>query len=139
MDDLNLTLPVDDTDLDPVDVILRFVQRIESMRIERNPWPLDRERLLITIILALLSDPHHLVGKRITRPLLQCYLDRGGRLNKPGVLARAMRDPDQFEHTIRYLHDYGMGVRNISEAMGVSMNTVRRFIHQPVKSNEGEE
>lgn len=128
MDEVEVTPPFDDTDLDPVDVVLHFAHRIEAMRSSRNPIQMDRDRLLVTIILALLSDPHHHVGKQITKPILQCYLDRGGRLNKPGVLARAMRDPDQFRHTIQYLYDSGMKIRNIAEALGVHYNTVIRHL-----------
>ncbi len=130
MDELDSTLPLDDTDLDPVDVILHFAQRLESLRATRNPLQIDRDRLLVTIILALLSDPHHHVGKRITKPILQCYLERGGRLYRKGTLAKAMRDPDQFQHTVRYLRDYGMKIRQIAEALGVTIHTVERVLSE---------
>jgi len=112
---------------DPIDVLVRFIERILQCRASKSyPITQERERLIVTLLLSILADPHHHLNEVITRPLLNVYRERGGRIYQKGFLARALCHPDQFEHTIQYLYDYGMSMAEIARALGVHRITVAR-------------
>jgi hypothetical protein len=118
--------PSDDPD-DPVNVILAFVEHLASAS-RSTKVPVDRERMIITLILALLTDPHHHVGKVITRDLFKTWIERGGKVPIQGYLSRALRETDEFEFAVQYLYDYGMPMRDIAMALGCTEQTIRNVI-----------
>lgn len=121
--------PIEFTDdPDPVDVLLRFAQRMMQRPSRKFPITQDRDRLFVTILLAILADPHHHLNDVITRPLLKVYLERGGKVYRRGVLSRFMREPDQFDHTVQYLYDYGLPIVEIARAMGTVSKTIRKHL-----------
>ena len=130
MDEPDFTLSLDDTDPDPVDVVLHFAHRLEAMRSASHPLKIERDRLFVTLILALLSDPHHPVGQRITRPLFRTYIERGGKVPRQGRLSLSLLDDDQFTHTVGYLFDSGMKPAEIARALGVRYQTVTRYLQR---------
>lgn len=119
----------DSYSLSPVDTILAFTHSIEAMRKANDPLCInDRDRWLVTAILTLLSDPHHHVGKTITRDLFKLWIERGGRVPKKGHLARSLRETDQFEFAAQYLYDYGMPITEIAIVLGVCRLTAYQMI-----------
>ncbi len=114
--------PAEDPE-DPVEVILAFVRHL-AQKPTVTKRPLDRDRLIITLVLALLSDPHHHVGKKITRDLFKTWIERGGRVPQRGLIARAIREDDEFDFAVQYLYDYGMPIKDIAMALGCSEPTV---------------
>ena len=104
--------------IDPVDVMVRFIQRLTQHPTKHFPITKDRDRLIVTLLLAIIADPNHHMNEGITRPLLKVYLERGGRVYRRGLLSYAMRDIDQFDHTVQYLYDYGLPVFEIARALG---------------------
>ena len=115
--------PSDDPD-DPVNVILAFVQHL-AQKPSVTKAPLDRDRLMITLVLALLSDPHHHVGKKITRDLFKVWIERGGRVPQRGIISRSLREADEFDFAVQYLYDYGMPIKDIAMALGCSEPTIK--------------
>lgn len=110
---------------DPIDVLVRFIERILQCRASKSyPLTQERERLIVTLLLSILADPHHHLNEVITRPLLKVYFERGGRTYKCGQLSRALREKDQFDFTIQYLYDYGMSMTEIAMALGVHKATI---------------
>ena len=121
-------------DIDPVDLVVRFIQRITQIPASKKfPVTKDRDRLIVTILLALLADPHHHLNKFIAKPLIKIYLERGGRIHQRGILSRAMRERDQFDHTVQYLYDYGLSIPEIARTLGTHPVTIRRnlkYLHE---------
>lgn len=115
-------------DPDPVDVLLRFAQRLLQRPSKKFPITPDRDRLLVTILLAIIADPHHHLNDVITRPILKIYLDRGGRVYRKGILAHGLRETDQFDHTVQYLYDYGLPIVEIARALGTVPKTIRKHL-----------
>lgn len=113
--------------IDPIDILVRFIQRITQLPSSSKKFPItkDRDRLIITLLLAILADPHHHINKFITKPLIKIYLERGGRIQRRGVLSHAMRDRDQFDHTVQYLYDYGLSIPDIARTLGTHPQTIR--------------
>ncbi len=121
--------PADFESNDPVDIILTFARYLEGMRMKKSPMVVnDRDRWFITIILSLLADPNHHVGKLITRDIVKVWIERGGQIPKPGPIARFMREADQFEFAAQYLYDYGMPTSEIGIVLGASYDTVWRAL-----------
>ena len=128
--------PADFESTDPVDIILVFLKHIEGHRMRKSPMVInDRDRLLVTMILSLLADPSHHVGKLITRDIIKVWIDRGGHIPRPGQLARSMREPDNFEFAAQYLYDYGMPITEIAIVLGVHRDTVTRTLKY-IKEND---
>lgn len=114
---------------DPVDILLTFAKYIEGQRMKKSPVPInDRERWFVTLILSVLADPNHHVGKLIMRNLIKVWIERGGIIPKRGPLAKFMRETDQFEFAVQYLYDYGMTMTEIGRVMGVNYMTVGRHL-----------
>lgn len=128
-------IPSDDPN-DPVNVIYAFIEHLMGMKGRGGKIPVDREKLIITTILALLSDPHHHVGKLITRDLFRTWIERGGRVPIIGMLAREMREPDQFQFAVQYLYDYGMPIREIANVLGCHEMTVRTNLKYLKEAND---
>jgi hypothetical protein len=118
----------EDDPTDPVNVILAFVEHLISTGGSRRKLPLDRDRLLVTLILALLTDPHHHVGKVITRDLFKTWIERGGKVPIQGYLSRSLRETDEFEFAVQYLYDYGMKLSDIAMALGCTEQTIRNVL-----------
>lgn len=115
--------------IDPIDILVRFIQRITQLPSStRFPVTKDRDRLIVTLLLAILSDPNHHINKFITKPLLKVYLERGGRIPQQGILSRSMRDRDQFDHTVQYLYDYGLSIPDIARTLGTHPNTIHKHL-----------
>ena len=57
---------------DPVEMVMRAIEHYDGLRSRLDPLKdiMDRERLLMAIILGMLSDPNHPVGKYLGRELL---------------------------------------------------------------------
>lgn len=134
---------IDEEENDLVKIILAFTQHIEGQRgiktgIKKvcpackcsfNPLEsASRDEFLATIILSLVADPNHHVGKTVGRQLFKTWIDRGGRVPKHGALSREMREKAQFEFAVQYLYDYGMPVKEIANALSCSELTVRNHI-----------
>ena len=114
---------------DPVNIILTFASHLEGMRMKKSPMVInDRDRWFITLILSLLADPNHHVGKLIMRDIVKVWIDRGGILPKRGPIAKFMRESDQFEFASQYLYDYGMPITEIGIVLGVHRMTVARCL-----------
>jgi hypothetical protein len=114
---------------DPVEIILAFANQIEGARLKRDPLSIpDRDRWFITLILALVSDPNHHVGRVIGRHLFKTWIDRGGKVPKQGTIARTLKEQDQFEFAAQYLYDSGMKVKDIAMALGSCELTIRHYL-----------
>jgi len=114
---------------DPVEIILAFASQIEGARLKRDPLSIpDRDRWLITLILALISDPHHHVGRVIGRHAFKTWIDRGGKVPRQGTIARCLKEQDQFEFAAQYLYDSGMKVKDIAMALGSCELTIRHVL-----------
>lgn len=115
--------------IDPIDVLMRFIQRIMQLPSSKKyPITKDHDRLIITILLAIIADPNHHLNEIITKPLLKVYLERGGRVYRRGLLSYSMRDIDQFDHTVQYLYDYGLPIGDIARALGTLPKTIRNHL-----------
>ena len=114
---------------DPVEMILAFARHIEGSRLKRDPLSIpDRDRWLIALILALISDPYHHVGRTIGRHAFKTWIDRGGKVPKQGMIARPLKEPDQFEFAAQYLYDSGMKIKDIAMALGSCEMTIRHTL-----------
>ena len=123
-----MTDPLIDED-DSVEIILTFARQIEGARLKRDPLSIpDRDRWFITLILALISDPHHHVGRVIGRHAFKTWIDRGGKVPKQGNIARTLKEQDQFEFAAQYLYDSGMKVKDIAMALGSCELTIRHVL-----------
>lgn len=130
------------SETDPVEIVLAFTRHIESLRTTKtgkkvcpackqgfDPLSIrERDRYLVTILLSILADPHHHIGKIVTKNLLKVWFERGGTAGVRGQLANALRDKDQFEFAMQYLYDYGLPPKDIAMALGVNVHTVYRRI-----------
>jgi len=114
---------------DPVEIILAFARHIEVSRLKRDPLQLhDRDRWFVTLILALISDPHHHVGRIIGRHAFKTWIDRGGKVPRQGTIARCLKEQDQFEFAAQYLYDSGMKIKDIAMALGSCELTIRHTL-----------
>lgn len=114
---------------DPVEIILAFARQIEGARLQRDPMQIhDRDRWFVTLILALISDPHHHVGRVVGRHAFKTWIDRGGKVPKQGNIARCLKDEDQFEFAAQYMYDSGMKVKDIARALGACELTIRQVL-----------
>ncbi len=105
---------------------MRAIEHYDGLRSRLDPLKdiMDRERLLVAIIIGMLSDPNHPVGKHLGRDLLAVWIERGGKVPRPYYLSRGLLEPSQFDFTVQYLHDYGMKTTEIANALGVDRQTV---------------
>lgn len=114
---------------DPVDLIVEFMATLESKRLKRDPMVInDRERWYITILLSLLSDPHHRIGKLVTKDLIRVWYERGGQLPIRGSLSRELTERGPFEFAVQYLYDYGVKTADIARAFSVNKHTIYRHL-----------
>lgn len=114
---------------DPVEIILAFARQIEGARLKRDPLSIpDHDRWFVTLILALISDPYHHVGRIIGRHAFKTWIDRGGKVPKQGNIARTLKEEDQFEFAVQYLYDSGMKVKDIAMALGSCELTIRHYL-----------
>ena len=114
---------------DPVDVILAFADHLEGARHPKDVnFIADRDRWFVTLILSLITDPHHHVGKVITRDLFRTWIDRGGKVPIKGHLAQALRERDEFQFACQSLYDLNVPVKDIAQALMVDVRTVRQAI-----------
>jgi len=114
---------------DPVEIILAFANQIEGARLKRDPLSIpDRDRWFVTLILALISDPYHHVGRVIGRHAFKTWIDRGGKVPKQGNIARTLKESDQFEFAAQYMYDSGMKVKDIAMALGSCELTIRHVL-----------
>jgi hypothetical protein len=125
LDDFTIPIPSEDPD-DPVNVVYDFIIGFLGER-SKGKVPIDRERLIITLTLAMLTDPNHRVGKTIGRDLFKVWIDRGGKIPKRG-LGRRLCEPDQFEFAMQYLYDHGMTLKEIANVFGIHWVTVHRVL-----------
>lgn len=136
---------------DPVKIVLAFTRYLEGRRTLKtggkkicpvckhgfDPMMIrERDEYLVTILLSLLADPHHHVGKLITRNLFKTWIDRGGQIPVQGTLSRALKEKDTFEFAIQYLYDYGLAIKEIANALGCCQATVRQSIRYWGASNK---
>ena len=127
---------------DPVEMVMRAIEHYDGLRSRIDPLKdiMDRERLLVAIIIGMLSDPNHPVGKHLGRDLLAAWIERGGKVPRPYYLSRGLLEPSQFDFTVQYLHDYGMKTTEIANALGVDRQTVysrvRYMKHEEEPENE---
>ena len=123
-----MTDPLIDED-DPIEIILAFARQIEGARLQRDPMQIhDRDRWFVTLILSLISDPHHHVGRVVGRHAFKTWIDRGGKVPKQGNIARCLKEEDQFEFAAQYLYDSGMKVKDIAMALGSCELTIRHVM-----------
>ncbi|MCC8991814.1 MAG: hypothetical protein LM514_04390 [Streptococcus sp.] len=114
---------------DPIEIILAFARQIEGARLQRDPMQIhDRDRWFVTLILALISDPHHHVGRVVGRHAFKTWIDRGGKVPKQGNIARCLKEEDQFEFAAQYLYDSGMKVKDIAMELGACELTIRQVL-----------
>jgi len=114
---------------DPVEIILTFARHIEGSRLKKDQMQLyDSDRWFVTLILALISDPHHHVGRVIGRHAFKTWIDRGGKVPRQGTIARCLKEQDQFEFAAQYLYDSGMKVKDIAMALGSCELTIRHVL-----------
>ena len=114
---------------DPVEVILAFAEHLEGSRHPKDVnFIADRDRWFVTLILSLITDPHHPVGKVITRDLFRTWMDRGGKVPIKGHLARTLRERDEFQFACQSLYDLNVSVKDIAHALMVDTRTVRDTI-----------
>ena len=119
--------PIDEND--PVEIILAFSRQIEGSRLKRDPLSInDHDRWFITLVLTLISDPSHHVGRTIGRHAFKTWIDRGGKVPKQGNIARTLKEQDQFEFAAQYLYDSGMKVKDIAIALGSCEFTIRNYL-----------
>ena len=123
---------------DPIEIILEALQHIESLRPRNDPLAdmVDRDRLIVAVVLGLLSDPKHHVGKYVGKSLIRAWIERGGQVPMAQKLTRFMKEPDTFEFACQYLHDYGLKVKDIAMALGVSHMAVYRRVWNPRPEDE---
>jgi hypothetical protein len=121
----DIPLPSNDPD-DPVNQVYGFIVEVLGPR-SKGKIPVDRERLIITMTMAMLADPNHKVGKKIGRHLFKTWIERGGRIPYHR-LSRKVCEPDQFMFAAQYLHDHGMAYAEIANVFGVHPMTIYRNI-----------
>ena len=126
----NRTTPANETiDQDVVDTILEFAEWVEGRRHKNDTLCVnDRDRWFVTIILGLVSDPHHRVGKVVGRRLLKTWIERGGKLPIEGISQKNIYDDEQLQFAIRYMRDYGMPIEEISNALGLNRLTIMKHL-----------
>ncbi len=105
---------------------MQAIDHYDGLRSRLDPLKdiMDRERLLVAIILGMLSDPNHPVGKHLGRDMLAAWIERGGKVPRPYYLSRSILETSQFDFTVQYLYDYGMKTTEIANALGVSRDAV---------------
>jgi len=91
---------------DPIEIIMEALQHIESLRPRNDPLAnvVDRDRLIVAVVLGLLSDPKHHVGKYVGKSLIRAWIERGGQVPMAQKLTRFMKEPDTFEFACQYRH-----------------------------------
>ena len=103
-------------DADPVQVILQFAKRIEESRNKNDPLPInDRDEWFVTLVLGLITDPRHMVGRFVGRAAFKEWIRRGGKAPRFGKLPSVI-DNEQFLHALLYLHDAGVSVTDLAKA-----------------------
>lgn len=115
---------------DPVELVMQAIEHYDGLRAKLDPLKdlMDRERLLVAIILGMLADPNHPVGQHLGRRLLATWIERGGRVPKEYYLSRHLLEPSQFDFTVQYLYDCGLKIPEIARALGVHRDTVYKRI-----------
>lgn len=114
---------------DPVEIILAFARQIRESRMQKDPLKInDQDAWFVTLILALITDPNHHVGRIIGRHAFKTWIDRGGKVPKQGTIARTLKEQDQFEFAAQYLYDSGMKVKDIAMALGSCELTIRHYL-----------
>lgn len=134
---------------DPVKIVVAFARNLEGRRTiktEKKVCPtckhgLDpmeircRDEYLVTILLSILSDPDHFVGKKVTRNLFKTWIDRGGRVPIQGFLSRIIREQDSFDFAVRYLYDSGVSIKVIASAFCIAQSTVKTILEHESPSD----
>jgi len=114
---------------DPVDLILEFTQNLEGLRLKRDPLVInDRDRWFVTLILSMISDPNHRIGRLITKDLIRVWIARGGVVPVHGFISRELAERGPFEFAVQYLYDYGMSVAEIARAFNTTRVTIHRYL-----------
>lgn len=128
---------------DPVEMVMRAIEHYDGLRSRLDPLKdmMDRERLLVAIILGMLSDPNHPVGKHLGRNAISAWIERGGKVPRPHYTSRRIMEPSQFDFTVQYLYDYGMKITEIANALGVDRNMVYKRVRykKPDEDTENDE
>lgn len=119
----------DTSNQDVVDTILEFAEWLEGRRHKNDTLCVnDRDRWLVTIILGLVSDPNHRVGKVVGRRLFKTWIERGGKLPLEGISQKNIYECEQLQFAIRYMRDYGMTIEEISNALGLNRLTIMKHL-----------
>ena len=117
-------------DADPVQIILRFAHKIEAARHKNDPLPInDRDEWFVAIVLGLITDPHHLIGRFVGRAAFKAWLRRGGKVPRGGGIPSVI-DNEQFLHALLYLHDLGIGVSDLSRAFSFSVERINQLLKE---------
>ena len=125
-------------DADPVETILQLTRHLEGLRNAKDPLEVnDRDRWLVTLVLELLSDPKHHIGKVIGKQAFKTWILRGGRLPTRGYNGIAVIDRDQFEHALLYLSDLGIGPVALGEAFSMKYTSIYEILKR-LKSEPSE-
>lgn len=120
-----------DVDLDPVETILQLTARLEGLRNAKDTLSVnDRDRWLVTLVLELLSDPNHHIGKEIGKQAFKTWVERGGRLPGAGYHRIAVIDRDQLEHALLYLSDLGVSNTDLTKAFSLGITRIGALLKQ---------
>jgi len=117
-----------------VDDIIKSRDTISGVSFVNN-----QKELIITIIFDILSEPRNKVGNELMRSLIKTWVSRGGKCVVTTILSEALKDKSTFYHACEYLYDYGLTIREISEALCsgyVNVNKALREIGYIGKSDE---
>lgn len=116
---------------DPVETLLSFIEEMDAVGKVHDPMKtVNRERWIVTLLVSVLSDPNHRIGREVMRPLIRQWGERGGKYFIRGGISRNMLEPDQFHFSVRYLRDCGLTVRDISRALCVNEYSVIRTLNE---------
>lgn len=117
-------------DADPVQVILQFAKRIESERNKNDPLPInDRDEWFVALVLGLITDPRHMVGRFVGRAAFKEWIRRGGKVPRFGNLPSVI-DSEQFLHALLYLHDAGVGITDLARAFSFTTVHISNLLKQ---------
>jgi hypothetical protein len=106
-----------------VQPILGFIRHLKALR-SPSKIPLQDDELTLLIVLSLLADPHHWIGKKVTRHLFKVWIERGGKIPNSRSLSKSLYERDCFEFACQYLYDLKIPVQEIAMALGVTRMTI---------------
>src|SRR5574343_950947 len=94
-------------DADPVQVVLQFAKRIEEARNKNDQLPInDRDEWFVKLVLGLITDTRHMVGRFVGRAAFKEWSRRGGKAPRfwkfPSVI-----NNEKLLHALHWLREDG--------------------------------